>query len=191
MAEKNLFLIQWYGPFRSRQELSEWESSNGSRFNLYLFQGKLPRKRTVNYYCGMTYSQYSVSKRLGNRNHHIHDYEGRPEDLYIWIGCIANRSRLTRKDVLLCENMLISEMVQMEIGESEKVNATSICPPAENVYIINEWFNKDGVEHRPLSGIYAPNKVPDVISYYAPEQLVYSAKRLRSKGKLKNCMGMM
>ena len=39
-----MYLIRWYGPFYSRQDLEDWEREQESLFYLYLFQGKRKNK---------------------------------------------------------------------------------------------------------------------------------------------------
>ncbi len=191
MAEKNIYLIQWYGPFKSKEDLKEWEIKQRERFYLYLFQGKRKQKQKFCYYCGSTYDRKNshslVYKRLSDKNHHIHPFEEeRGETISIWVGTIANRNHPKKKEVLLCEKMLTSEMSQLEIEDDAVENLTNTLPPKENVYIISEWYNPEYYEHRPKSKVYIPNIVPDIISYYAPKKYLYRIKRLKFVGVLKD-----
>jgi len=132
----------------------------------------------------MTFRQASVSVRFRNANHHIHEFEGRPDCLNIWVGCISNIRKVSEDDVKLCEKMLTSEIVQIELSDEQVVNRTNFKAPVSSVYIINEWFDTHLTEHRTKAALAIPNKVPDVISYYAPEKLIYKANRLMRVGKL-------
>ena len=85
MQKSDTYLIEWYGPFFSKEELKKWEDTRSDKFNLYVFQAKQTGK-SDKYYCGMTIRQ-TVGKRLKNHDHHIHDYENRQNViLQIWIG---------------------------------------------------------------------------------------------------------
>ena len=178
-----MYLIRWYGPFYSRQDLEDWEREQESLFYLYLFQGKRKNKKTYNYYCGMTYDRSNsvscVYNRMKDSNHHIHVFEQeRKESLLIWVGTIANNVHPTRKDISICENMITSEIAQIELDESIIVNKTNKLPPTRNVYLINEWYNRNQIKYRPQSIDFIPNIVPDVITYDAASKNLYRAKKL-------------
>lgn len=190
MSKYYMYLVQWYGPFSSRKELKRWEDDQKESFFLYLFQGKRKNKRSFRYYCGMTYyrknNNASVAFRIGDSNHHIHSFEKeRPETISIWIGKIANLANPHQYDVRLCENMITSEMAQIEIDSINIENETNKLAPNQNTYIINEWYDHNGIEYRPKSSDYFPNRIPDVISYYAPTKSLYRAKKLVYYGNLK------
>ena len=92
MQKSDTYLIEWYGPFFSKEELKKWEDTRSDKFNLYVFQAKQTGK-SDKYYCGMTIRQ-TVGKRLKNNDHHIHDYENRQNViLQIWIGTITIMSQ--------------------------------------------------------------------------------------------------
>ena len=80
--------------------------------------------------------------------------------------------------------MLTSEMVQLEIENDAVENQTNTHAPKENVYIISEWYNSDLIEYRPKSPLFIPNIVPDIISYYAPDNSLYRCKRLKYINKM-------
>ena len=191
MVERNIYLIQWFGPFNSKEDLKDWEIKQKDRFYLYLFQGKRTGKHKYKYYCGSTYDRKNyvscVFRRLGDSNHHIHQFEEeRRDSILIWVGIIANRDHPSRKEVLLCEKMLICEMAQLEIEDEAIENVTNTLPPKENVYIISEWYNSERSEYRPKFQVYIPNIVPDVIKYYAPKNYLYRSKHLKLVGVLKD-----
>ena len=80
MTEKDVYLIRWYGPFKNRKELRDWEIEDKANefFFLYLFQAKKKGKgvQKYDYYCGMTYHRKNsgacVATRMKDANHHIH-----------------------------------------------------------------------------------------------------------------------
>ena len=89
MQRIDTYLIKWYGPFNSKEELRKWEEKRSEVFNLYVFQARRKRNKDK-YYCGMTFKQ-TVGMRMRNHDHHIHDFENeQTEFLQIWIGTIAN-----------------------------------------------------------------------------------------------------
>ena len=45
MEKVNTYLIKWYGPFKTRQLMKEWEDSRSEKFNLYVFQAKHKSKK--------------------------------------------------------------------------------------------------------------------------------------------------
>ena len=180
-----MYLIQWFGPFRSVEELKKWENrkkEEGRRFFLYFFHGKRQKERRTRYYCGMTYRQKSVSSRMKNRDHHIHDFELREQHLFIWVGTISNLRVIKEIDVRHCENMLTSYLVQAyQPYDGEIVNATNYKAPKDtDIYLVNEWYNwKNEMEfqHRKTGSI--SQIIPDVLSYYAEGCSIYSSKRLK------------
>ena len=143
MQKADTYLIQWYGPFSSKEDLKEWEDKKHDIvFNLYVFQAK--RKGIKDkYYCGMAFEQ-SVGERMKNKNHHIHEFEDNKTELQIWVGTIAN-VKANEYDVRICENIITSELAYLGVGDKHLKNKTNKKPPVNNVYIINEWWknNKD------------------------------------------------
>lgn len=176
------YLIKWFGPFSSREELKQWESNSALNFNLYLFQGKKKNSRSK-YYCGMTYKQ-TVAKRMSNQNHHIHDFEGNDTELLqIWIGHIANK-KPKEYDVRICENIITSELAYIEVGEKHLENRTNKKPPINDVYIIQEWWkkNEDPVMRRTKGSL--PALVPEVMVYYSETSSLYGIDKLKFIGSL-------
>ncbi len=197
MQEKNVFIISWYGPFSSREELRKWEVNRRQKYYLYLFQGKRYNMKTYKYYCGMTFDRKNtiacVAVRMGDTNHHIHSFEKeRPKTISIWVGTFANLSRPKKTDVRLCEKMLTSELANIELDEKEHENKTNKQPPQETVYIINEWFDinrmidNDGYydDYKSRSKDAIPNIVPDVMCYYAGSRDLYWARKLKLARRL-------
>ncbi|MBO7589705.1 MAG: hypothetical protein J6T18_09830 [Bacteroidaceae bacterium] len=192
--EKDVFLIRWYGPFESREQLSEWEIKDRPNqfFYLYLFQAKKKGKTKYDYYCGMTWHRKNsgacVANRMGDKNHHIHEYENeRPKSILIWVGTIINKKIFSSDDVHLCETILISDLSIFDVDDKHLVNKKDMTYDGDNnVYIINEWFDKSKAEdtrykQRP-GGINAiPNLVPDVIIYNGRDESYSYAKRLSSR----------
>lgn len=38
MQKSDTYLIEWYGPFFSKEELKKWEDTRSDKFNLYVFK---------------------------------------------------------------------------------------------------------------------------------------------------------
>jgi hypothetical protein len=181
MQKIDTYLIKWYGPFSSRKELSDWEKDRIEVFNLYAFQAK--RKGIKDkYYCGMAFRQ-AVGKRLSNHDHHIHDFEDEKTKLQIWIGAIAN-IKAKELDVRVCENIITSELARLGVGEKHLENLTNKIPPANNVYIIHEWWKTDGDKIKRRLRNSVPSVIPEVMEYYSEIRALYGAQRLKYIGDL-------
>lgn len=184
MQKADTYLIQWYGPFSSKEDLKEWEDKKHDIvFNLYVFQAK--RKGIKDkYYCGMAFEQ-SVGERMKNKNHHIHEFEDNKTELQIWVGTIAN-VKANEYDVRICENIITSELAYLGVGDKHLKNKTNKKPPVNNVYIINEWWknNKDEDEIMRRTKGSVPDVVPEVMEYYMETKTLYGIKRLKKLGKL-------
>ena len=181
MKKVGTYLIKWYGPFKSRKDVKDEEEKRLETFNLYLFQAKCRGKKD-RYYCGQTFSQ-KVWKRLGNHNHHIHDFEDKNYSLQIWIGTIAN-VKAKEHDVRVCENIITSELARLGVGEKHLENQTNKIPPANNVYIIHEWWKTDGCEIKRMLRNSIPAVIPEVMEYYSETNALYGAQRLKHIGDL-------
>ena len=184
MKKIDTYLIKWYGPFSSKEDLKKWEDAHSDKFNLYVFQAKQTGKRDK-YYCGKAFKQ-TVSKRLKNHDHHIHDYENKKNVvLQIWIGTIAN-VKANEYDVRVCENIIISELANIGVGENDLDNRTNKKPPINNVYIINEWWknneNEDEIKKKTRGSV--PAVIPEVMAYYEQTQALYGVARLKHIGDL-------
>lgn len=182
MQRIDTYLIRWYGPFTSKEELRKWEDKRPEVFNLYVFQAR--RKRNKNkYYCGMTFKQ-TVGMRMRNHDHHIHDFEDeQTELLQIWVGTIAN-IKPKECDVRVCENIIISELAYIGVGVERLENSTNMNPPINDVYIINEWWKNNDVEikRRPRESV--PAVIPEVMAYYSETNTLYGIDKLRCFGEL-------
>lgn len=177
MKKTDTYLIKWYGPFSSTDEVIKYEEGNLEIFNLYAFQAKMKREKSK-YYCGMAYEQ-SVGRRMKNYNHHIHDFEDGKSKLHIWIGTIAN-VKAKESDVRICENLLTSALAnKICVGEKNLENRTNKKPPVNNAYVINEWWktNGDEIMKRTIGSI--PAVLPEVLEYYAETKALYGAMRLK------------
>ena len=181
MQKIDTYLIKWYGPFPSRKALKKWEDKRPEMFNLYAFQAK--RKGIKDkYYCGMAFKQ-TVGKRLSNHDHHIHDFEDEKIELQIWIGTIAN-IKAKERDVRVCENIITSELARLGVGEKHLENQTNKIPPANNVYIIHEWWKTNGDEIKRRLRNSIPSVVPEVMEYYSETNALYGAQKLKHIGNL-------
>lgn len=185
MNNKKMYLLQWFGPFSSVQELAKWEEQEekgGRRYFLYFFHGKRPKDKKTRYYCGMTFKQRSVASRMRNHDHHIHEFEQRNKYLCIWVGTISNIRSVKKTDVKHCEKMLTSYLVQAyQTYDGEIVNKTNYKAPKDtDIYLINEWYNsKNEMEYQRRASGSISRIIPDVLSYYADGNSIYSSKRLK------------
>ena len=182
MNTSESYVIQWYGPFASIEEVKKWEEEDSSKFNLYIFHAKQKYDKNK-YYCGMTIKQ-SVGKRLKNKDHHIHDFEGsHTVSLQIWIGSIVKKS-IKSCDVRICENIITSMMANIGVGEKYLENQTNKKPPLNNVYLINEWWKKDKTEINRRLKNSVPDIIPEAMAYYSETGALYGISKLKHLGYL-------
>ncbi len=183
MQKIDTYLITWYGPFSSKEDLRDWEITRPETFNLYAFHAKTKGNRNK-YYCGMTFKQ-TVGNRLKNHDHHIHDFENENTlQLQIWIGCIAN-IKPKEYDVRVCENIITSVLANISVGEKHLENKTNKKPPINDVYIINEWWKIDGNELKKRPSRSIPSVIPEVMVYYSEAKSLYGVDKLKYLGDLK------
>ena len=176
------YLIKWYGPFGSKEELKAWEDERPEVFNLYVFQARRKREKDK-YYCGMTFKQ-SVGTRMRNHDHHIHDFENeQTEFLQIWIGTIAN-IKAKEHDVRVCENIITSELAYIGVGVERLENSTNRNPPINDIYVVNEWWKTNDDEIKRKSRDSVPAVIPEVMAYYSETNALYGIERLKYFGDL-------
>lgn len=182
MQKKKTYLIEWYGPFSSKEELEEWELSSSEVFNLYAFQAKQKGHKNK-YYCGMTFKQ-TIAKRMRNHDHHIHDFENeKNEILQIWIGTIAN-IKAKEYDVRICENIITSVLAGISVGRKNLENRTNKKPPVVDVYLINEWWKTTGEELKIKARGTVPTIIPEAMIFYSETNALYGIKKLKYIGQL-------
>lgn len=184
--EKNVFLVKWFGPFYSRQELDEWQQNNRFAHNLYLLHGRKKfSKKCESYYCGMT--MRTASKRLKDKGHHIEEIGSR--DCLIYVGRIVNK-RTSKEDVKLVEKLITSYLdlhINCEDSKDCVENRTNFYPPKVNVYIINEWVKPYTEEEETWQRIRVNSPahiVPDVMQYYSEDKQLFGVKRVKNLGQL-------
>lgn len=161
--EENVYLVKWYGPFTCQEEVKEWEEKQTFKCSLYLLHGKKKNAKTKEmYYCGET--TRSVYKRFCDKGHHIEEIKDRLHSIYV--GCISNIKRPTRKQIMAVEK-IITAYLAYNLGDENVMNVTNKYFPPRNVFVINEWWksNLEGMwERQPKN---APsNIVPDVIVFH-------------------------
>ena len=161
--EENVYLVKWYGPFTCQEEVKEWEEKQKFKCSLYLLHGKKKNAKTKEmYYCGET--TRSVYKRFCDEGHHIEEIKDRLHSIYV--GCISNIKRPTRKQIMAVEK-IITAYLAYNLGDENVMNVTNKYFPPRNVFVINEWWksNLEGMwERQPKN---APsNIVPDVIVFH-------------------------
>ncbi len=177
MSQKvDTYLIKWYGPFSSKDDLKVWEDSRSEVFNLYVIQAI--QDDDNQYYCGMAYRQ-SVGKRMKNHDHCIHDFEYDDTVVMIWIGTIANLNA-KEYDVRICENIITSTLAKQTVGEDNLLNRTNKKPPVNDVFIINEWWKANGDELQRRTQGSVPTVIPEVMEYYSETQCLYGAYKLKA-----------
>lgn len=133
--EKHVYLIKWYGPFSSPEEVTKWEKDNFA-CNLYLLHGKKKYGKIKDFfYCGMT--KRRASKRFKDKGHHINEIEDRISEIYI--GKIDNIRGVNDSKIKLVEKVLTAYLDE-KLGRESLLNQKNFSYPVDNVYIINEWW---------------------------------------------------
>lgn len=165
------YILSWYGPFHSIEEMEKWQSQQDIDFCLYLLQGKKPNAKIYSYYCGQTIR--TVPKRFKDKNHHIREIPNRRS---IWIGAFENR--YNKEDINIAKNMFIY-LLSVGINERQCINNRSLYFPAQDydVFFISRWYNPK-LYRQPEYSIRLV--FPEVVAYFADTDEVKIAKRLRS-----------
>ena len=178
--ESGVFLIKWYGPFKSPEKVKEWEEENSSiNCSLYLLHCKLKYAKTREvYYCGK--SIRNIYKRLSDKGHHIEEIKDRLNSIYV--GCLANFKRPTNSQIFLAEKIITACLADI-VGEENVLNETNTYFPAENVFVINEWWKKTANALWERQPINAPSSIiPDVVAYHykgTDDFDLYGCKKLK------------
>lgn len=164
------YVVVWYGPFHSIEEVQEWEYSQNVNYHLYLLQGKRKSAKNYSYYCGQT-KRY-INERFKDKYHRIYQI---PNQLNIWIGTFNNRFKI--EDINIAENLLIY-LLTINIGEPQLLNERSLYFQSQNnICLLNQWRN-------PYSCRQPENSIkmllPDVVVYNAITDEMKISKRLRS-----------
>lgn len=180
MKTTEFFLIKWYGPFSSIQELKKWEDKKREFFNLYIFRAD--REKLCELYCGMTSGQ-SVSDQMINKDHGVHFFEDKENDLQIWIGNIA-KTEVDERDIRVCEFIITKELEYKGFIIKKLDNQENKELLMNNTYIINEWWKIADEDIKEIKGLDLARMgricrlVPEVMEYYAENNAFYSIDRL-------------
>lgn len=123
MTQDKAYIVKWFGPFFSREELENWEVLHDFKSQLYLLHGKKKYAKTKEcYYCGMT--TRTAYKRFKDANHHIGEIENRDHNIYV--GHFTNLIP-SAKDIKLVEKLLTSYLDYF-IGRKALLNKTNFMP---------------------------------------------------------------
>ena len=165
------YIVSWYGPFHSIEEMAEWECLQDIDFCLYLVQGKKPNAKIYSYYCGQT--TRTVLERFTDRNHHIREI---PNLRSIWIGAIENRHN--EQDIDIAENMFI-DLLSGGVKEKQSLNRQSkrFKKHKRNFFFICKWNNPKRYRQPECS---LKLVLPEVVVYFADTDEIKIAKRLCS-----------
>lgn len=170
------FVIEWVGPFNNIDSLKDWENKNNQTFEykFYIVTGKLKGRRGITKYCGITDNRKGyLYCRFYDKNHKVHRLE---RNRNIWIGSVTNREACTRKDIELCETMIIS------YWQPEENTKKKSYYPSEPVVLINRWF--DTILKVRYNKIYPAQELSDVILYDECNGGVFGTKRLKQLIKI-------
>ena len=111
------------------------------------------------YYCGE--STRSIYKRLSDKGHHITEIKERLNSIYV--GSIINIKHPTREQIMLVEKTITAYLADI-LGEHNMLNAINFHYSKQNVYVISEWWKKDGETMWKRQPVNSPSHiVPDVV----------------------------
>lgn len=171
LTKTKTYLVSWYGPFHSVEEMREWQCRQDIDFRLYLLQGKKPRGKVYYYYCGQT---ARIPKRLKDNGHHICEI---PNSRNIWIGAFEGRCRYSKKDINIVENMfiyLLTEKVRYLNRQSLRFSPKDYD---YNVFFISRWYNPN---HNRQPDYSIKLVLPEVVAYSPDTGEVKIARKLHS-----------
>lgn len=167
-----VYLISWYGPFLSVEEVEDWQRQNEDiDCRLYLVQGKKPHAKCYSYYCGQTVR--AVFQRFKDGSHHIHEIPNRRN---LWAGAFENR--YNRNDINIAENMFI-DLLSKRIKDQQCLNRQSLCfaPQERNMFFISKWHNPKRYQQPEYSLRFL---LPEVVAYFTDTDEIKVAKKLRT-----------
>lgn len=164
-----MFIIQWYGPFDTLEQLKNWEKANNTSyvFNMYILTGIEKSHRSNSHYCGITNQEF-ISHRL-KYNHDKYPLIKR--DLNIWAGRFADPAHVNKNNAELVESLIIS-FWQPELNDRKRKYL-----PADSVGIINKWYNK---QQKSLQNRRFPaQNLTDVVIYDLDNKEIWTAEQLK------------
>lgn len=165
------YIMSWYGPFHSIEEMKEWQRQQDIDFCLYLIQGKKPNAKIYSYYCGQTIR--TIPERFNDKNHHIREIPNRRS---IWIGAFENR--YNKEDINIAENMFIY-LLSIGINEVQCINNRNLYFPKQDysIFFVSKWHNPKRHCQPECSLKFL---LPEVVAYFADTDEIKVAKKLRS-----------
>ena len=121
-----IYILEWYGPFTSVDELRNWEKMYPAErgFGIYFISGKPPCKQIVRNYVGISLNRSGlISKRYSSDSQHqIHELREKE----FWIGRFTDKRKCNRNNYELCETLLISYL-QPELNIRKKGSRVKPC----------------------------------------------------------------
>lgn len=164
-----MFVIQWYGPFETVEQLKNWEKTNNTSysFNLYVFTGIEKSQRRYSHYCGITKQEF-IHQRLNCK----HDkFLLIKRNLNIWAGRFADSLHANKLNAELVESLIVS-FWQPDLNIRKRIYL-----PAQSVGIINKWYNK---QQKSLQNRRFPaQSLTDVVIYDLDNKEIWTAEQLK------------
>lgn len=174
------FTIQWVGPFKSYEEIKEYErdvnTAHKSLFNFYFFSGHKykQRKNKIFRYFGIHKRFDCITKRLNERHSHFSEFD-KDNDLNIWIGAFGCSDNQTEQNIEDVETLIISTYFE-SLENIRKKN-----PPSQSICLINRWYDKNDVEW--INRKRDTALFDDVIVYEKEYNSILTAKLKRKRDK--------
>ena len=176
---KDLYVIEWMGPYNSLEEL--YQRTESDKCCIYLITGKLPRERNIGIkYVGI--SKRPVYKRLREKDHI--EKQAIIREKKFWAGYFSiskynNISTPLRRERLeMVETLLIRYL--FSISKSKMINEKKIySDPKKPIVLISRGRKKYSDDVR----INKPSELSDL-----PDVLMYVDRNFYASGKLRNVM---
>lgn len=147
---KQIFTIQWVGPFASLKQMKEYlnrpETCEKQLFTFYYICGSkngsgYHRSKTDYRYFGIhKQTETSIEQRLNNAHEHLCEF--REDSRHIWIGSFANCDHQSPQNIEDTETLFISTY-RNELTENKKKKKAT---PSESICVVNLWYKEDETE---------------------------------------------
>lgn len=164
------YIVSWYGPFYSLEEMAEWQNQQDNEFCLYLLQGKKPKAKAYSYYCGQTLR--NVPERFRDKDHPINSIPNRQS---IWIGTLETPHN--SRSINIAENLFISLLYDKSDKQCLNKCKLYFHEQKHNMFFISRWHNPNR-NLQPECSI--KRLIPDAVAYIASADKIETANSLSS-----------
>lgn len=168
---KNLYVLEWYGPYNSINEV--WEDDDTSICSIYLITGKGKYERGPEHikYVGIT--EREPGKRLSEPDHLEKQLEIRYKKY--WVGRFSRYSNLNIRTHAESIETLFVRYLSLQYVRINNIKKIKKVPEAP-IVVINRWFLKSKDSHR----VNKPSRLVDL-----PDVLLFDGEEYWGSDKLR------